>query len=86
MARASTLFVIVLLCLAVVAPFVARVADAEDEKKKDPIPPMASAEAAAEALAVFKEEFKGSGLKGDEKLSQQDFACLLYTSDAADEN
>ncbi len=74
MARASTLFGIVLLCLAVVAPVLAPDASAEDQKKKDPIPPMASDEAAAEALAVFKQEFKASGLKGDEKLSQQDFA------------
>ncbi len=70
MARHLTAFGVTLLCLAVLAPF----AGAEDEKKKEPIPPIASDEAAAEAISVFKEEFKAKGLKGDEKLAQQDWA------------
>jgi hypothetical protein len=39
-----------------------------------PTPTVATAEQAAAALAKFKEDYKAKGLKGDDKLSQKDFA------------
>ncbi len=50
---------------------------AEDDapaKKAKPIPPLATAEEVAEALAAFKVAFKAKGMKGDEKLAEQDWA------------
>ena len=60
------------LILAVCAPR----AFAEEPKKDKAAPPpvMASDAEAKEALATFKVEFKAKGLKGDEKLMQQDYA------------
>ena len=50
-------------------------ARAEEEKKAPkPIPPLASAEEVAEALAEFKIAYKAKGMKGEEKLAEQDFA------------
>jgi hypothetical protein len=47
-----------------------------DEKKEaeEAIPPVASDAQAKEALATFKKDFRARGLKGDEKLGEQDFA------------
>ena len=46
--------------------------DEADEKPKALT--LASDERVAEALAVFKEEWKAKGLKGDDKVSQRDYA------------
>ena len=49
-------------------------ADESEEKEVEAIPALASDEEAAEALQVFKKDFKARGKKGDEKLAEQDWA------------
>jgi hypothetical protein len=53
-------------------------AGADDEPPakpvEDPIPPVVADEVAAEALEIFKTEFKASGKRGDEKLAAQAWA------------
>jgi len=44
------------------------------EEKAKPIPALATGEEVAEALAAFKKAFKAKGMKGDEKLAEQDWA------------
>ena len=50
-----------------------------EEQKPDPIPPLADDDEAAEALKVFKKDFKARGKKGDEKLAEQDWAMRELT-------
>jgi hypothetical protein len=63
---------------ALLSPAVPAWADGEPKEAKDakeaPRPPLASDEEAQEALAQFKLAFKAKGLKGDEKIAEQDYA------------
>lgn len=71
--RPHLLFVLLGACLLLGAPALGD-EPAQGEEKAQPRPPLASDEEAAEALALFKEAFKAKGLKGDEKIAQQDYA------------
>ena len=51
-----------------------RAASAEDPKPEVKAPTIATDEEAAAALEKFKEEWKAKGLKGDDRISQRDFA------------
>lgn len=48
--------------------------DVNDAKEKPKALTLASDERAAKVLAVFKDEWKAKGLKGDDKVSQRDYA------------
>jgi hypothetical protein len=69
MARGGTFFAVALLGL---ATFSARAA--ADGKGKSMRPQRSTDEQAVAAVAIFEEEFKAKGLKGDDKTSQRDFA------------
>ncbi len=47
---------------------------ADAKKAEEKIPPLASDEEAAEALKIFKTEFKAKGLRGEEKVGAQAWA------------
>ncbi len=67
--------VLALLCGLLLAPAaLVPEALAEDAKEKRGALTLASDERAAAALAVFKDEWKAKGLKGDDKVSQRDYA------------
>ncbi len=73
MARTSRLLALSLAAL----PVVAVRAHAEPPAAPAPAPaakPLATDAEVEAALAKFKEDFKAKGLKGDDKLSQKDFA------------
>ncbi len=70
----SRTFCIALTALFVCSLFVGAAPDAYAKKKGEKLPPMASDEEAEAALDTFKSEFKAKGLKGDDKLSQRDWA------------
>jgi hypothetical protein len=51
----------------------------EPKKAEEKIPPLASDEDAAEALKVFKVEFKAKGLKGEEKIGAKAWAMTTLS-------
>lgn len=70
--RLHIVFGLLMLGLLLGAPALAD--EQQDKDKEEPRPPLASDEEAAEALATFKVAFKAKGLKGDEKIAEQDYA------------
>ena len=77
MVRIYPIVLLMLLLAAMLWPALSpRLASSEEPKAKAeaPIPPMATAEEAAEALVLFKKEFRASGFKGEEKVAEQDWA------------
>ena len=49
------------------------------KKAEEKIPPLASDEEAAEALKVFKVEFKAKGIKGEEKIGAKAWAMTTLS-------